>query len=54
MLRLVLNAKLLYCFYTTNSLDKVLLSNYYNPHRTCPHWMASSPVLVSSLESPSG
>lgn len=28
--------------------------NNYRTHRTCPRWMASSPVLVSSLESPSG
>lgn len=26
----------------------------YSTCRTCPRWMASSPVLVSSLESPSG
>lgn len=31
-------------------LTKVTEKSYY----TCPHWMASSPVLVSSLESPSG
>lgn len=28
--------------------------NSYNTYHTCPRWMASSPVLVSSLESPSG
>lgn len=28
--------------------------NNHNTYCTCPRWMASSPVLVSSLESPSG
>lgn len=35
-----------------NSLHIFLNSD--NIYPTCPHWMASSPVLVSSLESPSG
>lgn len=32
----------------------LLFQNNYNTCHTCPRWMASSPVLVSSLESPSG
>lgn len=28
--------------------------NNHSTYCTCPRWMASSPVLVSSLESPSG
>lgn len=35
-----------------NAAIKLSLSD--NAGATCPHWMASAPVLVSSLESPSG
>lgn len=40
------------CEKVSNTLDA--FPNNYNTHHTCPRWMASSPVLVSSLESPSG